>query len=53
MLSAAFDSQVGQTGGEKPAIIRLSGNNIIEEHCFFDNIGGRVTLTASEGSITV
>jgi hypothetical protein len=33
--------------------IRLSGDNILEEHCYFDNDNGVVTLQAPAGSITV
>jgi len=38
---------------EKPAAIRLSGDNILEEHCAFDNIDGKVTLLSMPDSITV
>lgn len=38
---------------DKPAAIRLSGNNILEEHCWFEHSGTRVTLTAAPDSITV
>lgn len=38
---------------DKPAAIRLSGNNILEEHCWFEHTGTRVTLTAAPDSITV
>lgn len=47
------DFQVGRLDGEKPAVIRLSGASILEEHCVFDNAEGKVTLTACENSVTV
>jgi len=37
----------------KPAAIRLSGDNILEEHCAFDNVDGKVTLLSMPDSITV
>ena len=46
-------SQVGRLDSEKPAAIRLSGDNILEEHCFFDNMDGKVTLSAQPNSTTV
>lgn len=48
-----FISQVGRLDSEKPAAIRLSGDNILEEHCFFDNTDGKVTLSAQPNSTTV
>lgn len=45
--------QVGRLDSDKPAAIRLSGENILEEHCYIDNNDGVVTLTAPTGSITV
>jgi len=38
---------------EKLAAIRLSGENILEEHCTFDNTDGKVTLYAMPNSVTV
>ena len=38
---------------EKPAAIRLSGDNISEEHCIFENVDGKVTLHAMPDSVTV
>lgn len=38
---------------ERPAAIRLSGDNILEEHCSFENNDGKVTLTSMPDSITV
>ncbi|KZV94023.1 kinesin-like protein [Exidia glandulosa HHB12029] len=43
---------VGRLDGEKPAAIRLSGSSILEEHCIFDNMDGKVTLAACENSVT-
>ena len=44
---------VGRLDSEKQAAIRLSGESILEEHCFFDNENGVVTLTVSPSSKTV
>lgn len=44
---------VGRLDSEKPAAIRLSGESILEEHCFFDNESGVVTLTIIPSSRTV
>lgn len=49
----SFIPQVGRLDSEKPAAIRLSGDNILEEHCFFDNADGKVTLSAQPNSTTV
>lgn len=38
---------------EKPAAIRLSGDKILEEHCHFDNMDGKVTIQCMPDSITV
>lgn len=38
---------------EKPAAIRLSGNKILEEHCHFDNVDGKVIIQCMPDSITV
>jgi len=38
---------------EKPAAIRLSGDKILEEHCHFDNVDGKVTIQGMPDSITV
>lgn len=39
--------------GEKPSAIRLSGSNILDEHCYFENVGSVVTIHSMPGSITV
>lgn len=44
---------VGRLDSEKQIHIRLSGDSILEEHCYFDNENGGVTLQAPAGSITV
>ncbi|KAG6846115.1 hypothetical protein H0H93_015940, partial [Arthromyces matolae] len=44
---------VGRLDSEKPAAIRLSGDNILEEHCHFDHADGRVTIQSLPDSITV
>jgi len=38
---------------EKPAAIRLSGDKILEEHCHFDNVDGKVVIQCMPDSITV
>lgn len=43
---------VGRLDSEKPAAIRLSGENILEEHCFFDNNDGKVFIQCLPNSIT-
>ncbi|KAG6830964.1 hypothetical protein H0H92_013676 [Tricholoma furcatifolium] len=43
---------VGRLDSEKPATIRLSGDNIMEEHCHFDNLDGKVTIQCLPDSIT-
>ncbi|RXW24238.1 hypothetical protein EST38_g1621 [Candolleomyces aberdarensis] len=43
---------VGRLDTDLPAAIRLSGENIHEEHCYFENNDGKVTLTSISDSIT-
>lgn len=38
---------------EKAAHIRLSGETILEEHCYFENVDGKVTLHALGNGATV
>lgn len=45
--------QVGHLDSQKPVAIRLSGGSIIEEHCYFENNDGKVTLHAMPDSVTV
>ncbi|KIJ19791.1 hypothetical protein PAXINDRAFT_166017 [Paxillus involutus ATCC 200175] len=45
-------TMVGRMDSEKPAAIRLSGDNISEEHCAFENNDGKVTLHAMADSVT-
>lgn len=45
--------QVGHVDSQKPVAIRLSGETILEEHCYFDNKDGRVMLYAIQDSVTV
>ncbi|KIJ70625.1 hypothetical protein HYDPIDRAFT_172396 [Hydnomerulius pinastri MD-312] len=45
-------TMVGRLDSEKPAAIRLSGDNILEEHCAFENNDGKVTLHALPDSVT-
>lgn len=45
--------QVGHVDSKKPVAIRLSGETILEEHCYFDNKDGKVVLCAMPDSVTV
>ncbi|KAG9317071.1 hypothetical protein JVU11DRAFT_1258 [Chiua virens] len=45
-------TMVGRLDSEKPAAIRLSGDNISEEHCAFENVDGKVILHALPDSAT-
>lgn len=45
--------QVGRMDSDKAAHIRLSGENILEEHCHFENNDGKVTLHALGDGATV
>ncbi|KAI7852557.1 hypothetical protein BDC45DRAFT_443497 [Circinella umbellata] len=44
-------TRVGKENTDTPAEIRLSGSNIQEEHCVFENENGTVTLHPNEGSL--
>jgi hypothetical protein len=44
---------VGNVEAEVSAAIRLSGSQILSEHCFFTNENGVVSLTALPDSTTV
>lgn len=46
-------TDVGRLDSDKPAIIKLSGESINEEHCYFDNNDGKVTLHAMPNAVTV
>ena len=46
-------TEVGSMDSSKPAAIRLSGESIAEEHCYFDNNDGKVTLYALPNAVTV
>ncbi|KAI5122123.1 hypothetical protein M0805_000771 [Coniferiporia weirii] len=43
---------VGRLDSEKSLAIRLSGDNISEEHCYFENTDGKVTLHGLPNSVT-
>ncbi|KAI0260499.1 kinesin-like protein [Gloeopeniophorella convolvens] len=43
---------VGRLDSEKAAHIRLSGDNILEEHCYLENTDGKVTLHTMTDAIT-
>lgn len=53
-LLIRFPSQVGNLSSEKPADIRLSGSNILPEHCYFESTAdGKVVLHAMPHSTTM
>ncbi|KAI0052618.1 kinesin-like protein [Auriscalpium vulgare] len=43
---------VGRLDSEKSAEIRLSGDSILEEHCYFENTDGKVTLHVISDGVT-
>ncbi|KAF4615993.1 hypothetical protein D9613_011478 [Agrocybe pediades] len=43
---------VGRLDSERPAAIRLSGDNILEEHCYFENNDGKVVIVCMPDSVT-
>ncbi|KAF8211660.1 kinesin-like protein [Mycena galopus ATCC 62051] len=45
-------TMVGRLDSEKPAAIRLSGDNILEEHCYFENNEGKVVIHCMPDSVT-
>ncbi|KAI9287583.1 hypothetical protein BC943DRAFT_345926 [Umbelopsis sp. AD052] len=45
--------RVGRQDSEVPADIRLSGPNIFDNHCHFENVNGIVTLHPNEQSMTM
>ncbi|KZT20641.1 kinesin-like protein [Neolentinus lepideus HHB14362 ss-1] len=45
-------TMVGCIDNDKPAAIRLSGENILEEHCYFENADGKVTLIGLPNAVT-
>ncbi|CAG8485825.1 15941_t:CDS:10, partial [Acaulospora colombiana] len=46
-------TRVGRLESEEQTEIRLSGENILDEHCFFENIDGKVTLHPRPDCITM
>ena len=46
-------TEVGKLDSDKPAAIRLSGESIAEEHCYFENTDGKVMLYALPDAVTV
>ncbi|CAJ0766045.1 1141_t:CDS:10 [Entrophospora sp. SA101] len=46
-------TRVGKSEAEAPADIRLSGENIMDEHCYFENKDGAVTLHPCTDSLTM
>ncbi|ORX50933.1 kinesin-domain-containing protein [Hesseltinella vesiculosa] len=45
-------TRVGRSDSKQPADIRLSGTNIRNHHCSFENNNGTVTLTPGDDSLT-
>ncbi|KAK7061255.1 kinesin-like protein [Favolaschia claudopus] len=45
-------TMVGRQDSVKPAAIRLSGDNILEEHCYFENLDGKVVIHCMPDSVT-
>ncbi|KZT12686.1 kinesin-domain-containing protein [Laetiporus sulphureus 93-53] len=45
-------TMIGRLDSEKPAAIRLSGESIAEEHCYFENTDGKVMLYAMPDGVT-
>ncbi|KAG5639336.1 hypothetical protein H0H81_004057 [Sphagnurus paluster] len=45
-------TMVGRLDSDKPAAIRLSGDNILEEHCYFENNDSKVVIHCLPNSIT-
>ncbi|KAJ7087310.1 kinesin-like protein [Mycena belliarum] len=45
-------TMVGRLDSEKPAAIRLSGDNILQEHCYFENTEGKVVIHCMPDSVT-
>ncbi|KAI0346933.1 kinesin-domain-containing protein [Trametopsis cervina] len=43
---------IGRLDSDKPAAIRLSGDSIKEDHCYFENNDGKVTLHAMPDAVT-
>lgn len=46
-------TMVGRMDSDKSAAIRLSGESILEEHCYFENKDGKVTLHTLPSAVTV
>lgn len=46
-------TRVGRMESDTPADIRLSGSNIQEEHCWFENNNGTVTIHPNGDSVTM
>ncbi|CAB5354698.1 unnamed protein product [Rhizophagus irregularis] len=46
-------TRIGRLESDTHSDIRLSGENIIDEHCYFENIDGVVTLHPHENSTTM
>ena len=46
-------THVGNTDHPMDNCIRLSGSNILQEHCFFENVSNVVTLHPHPGSMTM
>jgi hypothetical protein len=51
-LVNALPNKVGRLDSEN-VVIRLSGSNILDEHCYFENADDIVTIHSLPGSVTV
>ncbi|KAF8826322.1 hypothetical protein HHX47_DHR5000294 [Lentinula edodes] len=52
MVGVHTPKKVGRLDSDKPAAIRLSGDNILEEHCYFENTDGKVFIHCLPDSVT-
>ncbi|KJA21710.1 hypothetical protein HYPSUDRAFT_41858 [Hypholoma sublateritium FD-334 SS-4] len=43
---------IGRLDSDMPATIRLSGDNILEDHCHLENLDGKVTIVSMPDSVT-
>ncbi|CAG8771903.1 10867_t:CDS:2, partial [Acaulospora colombiana] len=53
MVGVHAPKRVGRMDGDKTTGICLSGDKILEEHCYLDNDNGVVTIQAPPESLTL
>jgi kinesin family protein 1 len=46
-------SAVGRMDSDEPTMIRLSGESILDKHCYFEDKDGKVTLHTLPNAVTV